>query len=515
MLLAEPRFSLDRLRDLKYYLRRIRAPIRKAAMGRQVGFYAVHSEFRTLLRYAQDVGLLAMPRMVATDAYDRRGHVDPAPPLAFSSGTKTASFYLVPGDVPPVEIFYHELRPDPAQSYLASHVSPVIEIAPCCRQGDKLYHSRIYINAPRQGPGSDLVYQAYERLARYIKKWPEVAEGNYVGPITFERLRCGEIRLMVFSRQLQVDIGEVPPRRASPRLEWIEIPAGKFTRGLTDEQRADIAQRLYTGYGIAGLPTELQTWIEATLDKPRSAYSLQENEIWKREVLKVGSPALAYQHALWALDRIPPARQHWLPTFYISRFPITCAQAASFYTSDVAKAMGWHSDGIAGDERPRMFQLWDQAQALAHWLGGRLPTPLEWEKAARGTEGWLYPWGDEWNPAAGHFRTSECHIGGDPQKRTGRLTAVDAYPAGASPYGVMDMVGNLSEWHALTDRNDVGSMGFSIKEMRRVNPWFYALPMHRRGAMRQQTSRYIGCRPVLEEWGHRLWPGHRPETTPT
>ena len=173
--------------------------------------------------------------------------------------------------------------------------------------------------------------------------------------------------------------------------------------------------------------------------------------------------------------------------------------------------MGWQPSDVAADDRPEMFQQWEQAQALAHWLGGRLPTPLEWEKAARGTEGRLYPWGDEWNPAAGHFRTSESHSEGNSQKRTGRLTVVDAYPEGASPYGVMDMVGNLSEWHALTERNDVGAMGFSIKQMRRVNPWFFALPMHRLAASGRQSARYIGGRPVLEEWGRRLWPGYRPE----
>jgi formylglycine-generating enzyme required for sulfatase activity len=88
---------------------------------------------------------------------------------------------------------------------------------------------------------------------------------------------------------------------------------------------------------------------------------------------------------------------------------------------------------------------------------------------------------------------------------------VDAYPEGASPYGVMDMVGNLSEWHALTRRNDVGRMGFSNKEMSRVNPWFFALPMHARPGTRRQPARHVGGRPVLEEWGRRLWPGHRPE----
>lgn len=157
-----------------------------------------------------------------------------------------------------------------------------------------------------------------------------------------------------------------------------------------------------------------------------------------------------------------------------------------------------------------MFALWEQAEACAHWLGGRLPTPLEWEKAARGTDGRLYPWGNEWNPALANVGTPECRQGGEPGKRKGIVTAVDAYPEGASPYGVMDMVGNLGEWLSLTEDNQIGYMGYTIKEMPYSNTWFWALPMHRRGATREWLW-YVGCRPVLTEWGRRLWPGYRPE----
>ena len=232
--------------------------------------------------------------------------------------------------------------------------------------------------------------------------------------------------------------------------------------------------------------------------------------------MKGDSATLRYRDAMWALGRIPKARTRWLPTFYVARFPITHAQADPFYDAAVAKGLRWDKKkrpmgSHEAQDRPEMFMLWEQAQALAHWLGGRLPTPVEWEKVARGTDGRLYPWGDAWKPGAGHFRTSEAHQGGDPKKRTERLTAVDAYPEGASPYGVMDMVGNLGEWHAFTEENDIGYMGYSIKEMPRRAPWFWALPLHRRASTRRQWMWYVGCRPVLETWGRHLWPGYRPE----
>jgi formylglycine-generating enzyme required for sulfatase activity len=480
-------------------------------MGRQVNFYAVHSDYRALLRKAQDLGLLAIPPIVPTRVYEL-GQVEAVPPTQFELEAK-AKFYLVPQEIPVVEVFYKELSKDQSRSFLMPHVSPVIAIGPCRREGERLYQSRLYIDAPREGPGAALIHNAYDRLSRYVRRWPKVEKRTYAGPTTMERLRNGEIRLMVLNRELEVDVPQAPIRTTSPKLEWIEIPAGEFTQGLTDEQRTTIQQRLYEAYGIGELEPELQEWIPKIVQEPM-AYS--RSEVWKREVLKGGSPAVAYRDAMWALGRIPEARTRFLPTFYMARFPITHAQADYFYRSAVAQGMGWDKKkrpigSEEAEDRPEMFMLWEQAQALAHWLGGRLPTPLEWEKAARGSDGRLYPWGDTWNPGAGHFRTSEAHQGGDPQKRRGRLTAVDAYPEGASPYGVLDMVGNLGEWYGLSEQNDVGYMGYSIKEMGWRSPWFWALPMHQRGSTRRQGMWYVGCRPVLEAWGRRLWPGYRPE----
>jgi formylglycine-generating enzyme required for sulfatase activity len=134
-----------------------------------------------------------------------------------------------------------------------------------------------------------------------------------------------------------------------------------------------------------------------------------------------------------------------LPAYRIGVYPVTNVQYAEFIKREKQheppKKVAWFLREPPADklEHPVVGVSWDDAQAYCRWLSQqtdrtyRLPTEAEWEKTARGEEGRRYPWGNEWHE--GH-----CNEGND------ETTPVTAYPAGVSPYGCYDMLGNTQEW---------------------------------------------------------------------
>ena len=132
--------------------------------------------------------------------------------------------------------------------------------------------------------------------------------------------------------------------------------------------------------------------------------------------------------------------QRKLPAFWIDRTPVTNAQYAEFVAATVHRRPAhWNGPTPPGQiaHHPVVNVSWHDAVAYAEWRGVRLPTEEEWEKAARGTDGRTYPWGNE-QPTP-----KLCNFGNN-EKGT---TPVGKYsPQGDSPYGCVDMAGNVWEW---------------------------------------------------------------------
>lgn len=137
-----------------------------------------------------------------------------------------------------------------------------------------------------------------------------------------------------------------------------------------------------------------------------------------------------------------PRREIDLPAFYIDKFEVTSGQFV-----DYLRALGKYSEQdiaslverlqLQEENLPVRNITWHKADEYCRFVGKRLPTEAEWEKAARGTDGREYPWGNDWNPEFVNKGQGESDV-----------MPVGSIEKGKSPYGAYEMAGNVMEWTA-------------------------------------------------------------------
>jgi formylglycine-generating enzyme required for sulfatase activity len=137
-----------------------------------------------------------------------------------------------------------------------------------------------------------------------------------------------------------------------------------------------------------------------------------------------------------------PAHRVQVGPYWIGQTEVSNSLYRRFQVATGHRAADFSNDDLYnGDDQPIVGVDHADALAYCHWAGGRLPTEAEWEFAARGTDGRRYPWGDD--PPDG-----EHAVYGRVYGKGGKAVAVGSSPGDVSPFGVMDMAGNVLEWCA-------------------------------------------------------------------
>ena len=196
------------------------------------------------------------------------------------------------------------------------------------------------------------------------------------------------------SRKISSEAAESSPK---PQEDMVLIPAGEFLVGSTEQQA-------------------LEAW-------------RQNDGGWRKE------------------DYFSeyPQRKIRLEDFYIDKKEVSNSDYKIFISAtDRTAPSPWNDQALNQPNQPVVGVDWNDADAYCRWLGKRLPTEAEWEKSARGPEGRIWPWGNTWNPKKSNHGKGSGY--GFDEADGYKFTAPVGVELGVSPYGVLNMAGNVYEW---------------------------------------------------------------------
>jgi iron(II)-dependent oxidoreductase len=285
----------------------------------------------------------------------------------------------------------------------------------------------------------------------------------------------------VRNQALDLLAGAAPDGGGDPLL------AGRFALGMIAQHEQQHDETMLATHQLRGGP--------AVLDAPPPPPAPADAALLPREVLVPGGPfTMGTDTDPWALDNERPAHPVEVPAFYLDTVPVTNGAYLEFIAdggyrdrrwwsgpgwehcrdAGLEAPLFWTRDGanwlrrrfgvvepVPADE-PVVHVCWYEAEAYARWAGRRLPTEAEWEKAARhdpaGGGSRRYPWGAA-DPGPQHANLGQRHL---------RPAPAGSYPAGQSPLGIRQLMGDVWEWTASDFLPYPGFVAFPYREYSEV-----------------------------------------------
>lgn len=194
-----------------------------------------------------------------------------------------------------------------------------------------------------------------------------------------------------------------------------------------------------------------------------------------------------------------PKQSIFIESFYIDTYEVTNREYERYVKSTGAKPPpNWSGRKYepGHEDFPVLYVSQKEAAAYAKWMGKRLPTEREWEKAARGKDGLVFPWGNAFDPYKAATADSDLTFISNGLCKAGMANKRGVAPGDVSPFGVHDMGGNVREWTATTDAEDPTKA--VVKGASWVDLHINARAAHRELVDKNSRSHIIGFRCVKD-----------------